>query len=47
MTKFEKVQKYYDGNLWSKEMVRNSVIKEWISAEEYTSIVGEEYNANE
>lgn len=47
MTKSEKVQKYYDDKLWSKEMVRNAVVKGWITAEEYVSIAGEEYNADE
>ena len=41
--KFEKVKKYYDSGLWNKTMVRNAVVKEWITAEEYTIITGEVY----
>lgn len=38
--KFEKVKKYYDGDLWTVEMVRNAVSKGWITEEEYEEIVG-------
>lgn len=41
--KFEKVKAYYDAGLWSKTRVRNAVIKNWITAEEYHLITGEEY----
>lgn len=41
--KFEKVKKYYDSGLWNKKMVKNAVIKEWITPEEYKEITGEEY----
>ena len=41
--KFEKVKKYYDSGLWNKTMVRNAVVKGWITAEEYTIITGEMY----
>ena len=41
--KFEKVKEYYDKGLWTKEMVANAVVKEWITAEEYEIIVGEPY----
>lgn len=41
--KFDKVKKYYDSGLWNKTMVRNAVVKGWITAEEYTIITGEVY----
>lgn len=41
--KYEKVKRYYDKGLWTKEMVHNAVIKGWINAEEYEMIVGEPY----
>ncbi len=41
--KFNKVKDYYDRGLWNKTMVRNSVIKGWITEEEYALIVGEDY----
>ena len=41
--KFEKVKKYYDSGLWNKTMVRDAVVKGWITAEEYTIITGEVY----
>lgn len=41
--KFEKVKKYYEEGLWNKAMVRNAVVKGWITEEEYAEIVGEPY----
>ena len=41
---FEKVKKYYDSGLWNKTMVRNAVVKRWITAEEYEEITGEAYD---
>lgn len=41
--KFEKVKYYYDTGLWNKEMVRNAVVKGWITAEEYKIITGENF----
>lgn len=43
MSKFEKVKSYYDNGLWDITRVRNAVIKEWITAEEFETITGEEY----
>lgn len=43
--KFEKVKRYYDSNLWNKAMVKNAVVKGWITAEEYQIITGEPYEA--
>ena len=34
-TKFEKVKIYYDNGLWDINRVRNAVIKNWITAEEF------------
>lgn len=41
--KYEKVKKYYDKGLWTIEMVRNAVVKEWITEEEFKEITGEDY----
>lgn len=46
-TKYNKVKRYYDSGLWNKEMVRNAVIKGWITAEEFEEITGEKYDARE
>lgn len=43
MNKFEKVKSYYDNGLWDKSRVHNAVVKGWITAEEYETIVGESY----
>lgn len=41
--KFNTVKAAYDRGSWNKEMVRNAVIKAWITAEEYELITGEVY----
>ena len=41
--KFEKVKTYYDRGVWTIDMVRNAVVKGWITEEEFTEITGEEY----
>ena len=43
---FKKVKGYYDNGLWSIERVRNAVVKNWITAEEFETITGETYNDN-
>ena len=43
MNKFDKVKIYYDAGLWNLAMVKNAVIKGWITAEEYKEITGQEY----
>ena len=43
---FKKVKGYYDNGLWSVERVRNAVVKNWITAEEFEMITGERYNDN-
>ena len=40
---YEKIKEYYDSGFWSKERVRNMVVKGIITEEEYDSIVGKEY----
>ena len=41
--RFEKVRRYFVDGLWSGAMVRNAVVKGWITAAEYAQIVGEEF----
>lgn len=43
--KFAKVKAYYDNGLWNKAMVRNAVVKGWITLAEYAEITGEVYSA--
>lgn len=38
---FKKVKNYYDSGRWNLEMVKNAVIKGWITEEEYKEIIGE------
>ena len=40
---YNKVKNYYDNNLWTLNMVRNAVVKGWITEEEYEEITGLEY----
>lgn len=40
---FEKVKKYYDEGRWNEARVRNAVVKEWITEEEYKEITGMDY----
>lgn len=44
MSKFEKVKHYYDTGLWSISRVRDAVIKDWITSEQYAEITGKEYD---
>ena len=41
--KFNRVKTYYDTGRWNDTMVRNAVVKGWITEEEYTEITGKEY----
>lgn len=45
MSKYEKVKKYYRLGVWTKAMVKNAVVKGWITDEEYKEITGEAYGA--
>lgn len=40
---FEKVKQYYERKNWSLKMVRNAVVKDWITAEEFKEITGDNY----
>lgn len=42
--KYEKVKTYYDCGLWSDGMVRNAVVKGWITPAEYEEITGRIYD---
>lgn len=39
----EKIKRWYEQGLWTKEMVRNAVVKTVLTAAEYQEITGEEY----
>ena len=39
----ENIKAWYKFGLWTKEMVRNAVVKTVLTAAEYQEIVGEEY----
>ncbi len=43
--KFQKVQSYYDRGFWTFSMVKNAVVKGWITAEEFQIITGQPYEA--
>lgn len=43
MSKYDKVKHYYDKGYWSINMVRNAVVKGWITPEQYETITGAEY----
>lgn len=38
---FEKIKRYYEEGLWTKEMVSNAVIKGKITPAQYQEITGE------
>ena len=40
---FEKIKKYYEDKFWTKNMVKNAVVKGKITAEEYEEITGDPY----
>ena len=44
MSKFDRVKKYYDAGLWNTEMVKNAVVKAWITPEEFKTITGNDYD---
>ena len=39
----ENIKAWYKFGLWTKEMVRNAVVKTALTAAEYQEITGEEY----
>ncbi len=40
---FDKIKDFYERGLWTKEMVRNAVVKGKITADEYELITSEKY----
>ena len=46
-TKFEWIKDFYDEGLWTLDMVRMTVVKEWITAEDFFLITSQEYNTTE
>ena len=41
--KFEKIKSWYESGFWTKGMVADAVIKNWITASEYEEITGEPF----
>ena len=41
--KYATVKAAYERGSWNKAMVRNAVVKNWITTEEYKLITGEDY----
>lgn len=42
---FDRIKRFYDGGLWTKEMVADGVKANKITAEQYKLITGEDYPA--
>lgn len=40
---FSKVRSYYRNKLWDEKKVRDAVVNEWITEEEFKVITGKEY----
>ena len=40
---YNKVKEYYDKSLWTIDMLKNAVIKTWITADEFKAITGQIY----
>lgn len=43
MLTFEKIKEYYTKGYWTSEMVRNAVVKNKITKEQYKEITGEDF----
>lgn len=41
--KYEMLKNFYDEGLWDQKRLKNAVSKNWITAEEYKLITGEDY----
>lgn len=41
--KFNVVKKYYNLKMWNEDRVRNAVVKNWITTDEFKEIVGVDY----
>lgn len=42
---FERIKKFYDANLWTKEMVADGVVYGKITPDQYKDITGEAYTS--
>lgn len=42
-SKFTSIQKWYSVGAWSLNMVKNAVVKGWITEDEFKEITGEVY----
>lgn len=42
---FEKVKYYYNMRFWTLNMTKNAVTHNWITADEFKEITGEDYTA--
>ena len=42
---YAQVKAYYDGGYWDTNRVRNAVVKNWITPEEFYEITGEPYES--
>ena len=45
MSLYDKVKQYYDWGLWTVEMIKNAVVKQKITPEQYKEITGLDYQA--
>lgn len=45
MSKYERVRQHYEQGFWILDMVKNAVVKGWITKEEYKEITGKQYHA--
>ena len=43
MSKYEMVKDFYDRGLWNLTRVKNAVIKNWITEDEFETITGQQY----
>lgn len=40
---YEKVKRWYDMKMWNETRVRNAVVTEWITQDEFKEITGKDY----
>lgn len=43
MNKYELLKYYWEKGFWNEEMMRNAVVKEWITTFEFKEITGNGY----
>lgn len=43
MSKYELLKSYWEKGFWNEEMMRNAVVKEWITAFEFKKITDIDY----